>query len=1754
LLQSRRQSVSFTAMPPGVLVNDSRANSTDDIQIALAPHIQTYLSQTGRRHSCCSVMLPVAFERAAAKSWLDPKFDSPVLEEQFQASVFPHIRMRYRFTLSYILLCSLVWCLYFVIDGGSEDFWRPISTSFSMMSLVTIMAMCFTHWDLYKQHRTLTSALTALLLCSASLAFLTYTGRAFSPLGHFAICLEIVLLIYTALPMPLWLGASIAICYSIAFELVSHMVIGVSAVHGATTNEAAGAGAGGAAAASGSVSDPSHKILMLRIMAHLSVHLVGVHVLIMNLVRMRGTFMKVGQNLLVRRQLEMEKQLKEKMIHSVMPPKVADMLLNEGGSGGLDPSQPPESHYMRPRASHDVKSLFRPFHMHSMENVSILFADIVGFTRMSSTKTAEQLVEILNDLFERFDDLCTLSGCEKISTLGDCYYCVSGCPEPRADHAICCVEMGLGMIDAMRCFDAQRHEGVKMRVGVHTGTVLCGIVGTRRVKFDVWSNDVSLANKMESSGKPEQVHISQETSSFLGDAYYLEEGEEVFGHRTYFVVGRRRDVSRANSLSPSMAATATGGSSLLLPGAHGAFASLSQSATNISVVQPHVPPASPVGQLSNSLKSSPVLSMRPRLTSLSMKLRKKSQSQTQPTSQGRNLDLERGIIHPAATGIPPVIVVRERPKIIITTKSLPGSLDSDEQPPAATVTLEHEQPAAVQQELRGKIKLKMWKMPRFLKLSARSKDKPSSDKDKDKDKEKEKDRDRDREQAGRTHSNSLPAPGDECLAFIEAATPSPSPVANGCSGYQQLPVLVETTCSTRLSSNQMLDIPNAARPVLHHAATSTALSSSVLRSPDGAAAATSGSCCSPGQYSMYDDIIDVRSYISQSRSDISPFGRTGSYRSQCGRQSNAAAGAVAPAPAASQPLEQSPLPRPRASTLTTARGISTEPSSSHAAAAAGAAGVNCLPAPGQAHSHSHSRNSSIWPDGLSICPSATSRKDSGIKSNSRRSSIQQQIYALNQSAISQHRVSGYFTSSTSSISNLGEAGALPCALSLPLPLPLPMTMPPPAAALGQHQQQADPLAACLQQLRKQSDLQLIRCVRDNARSQRSYLVKPPLRRFSLYFKSRQLERDFRSKAHRFGSEHETEGPPTLATPRYNTYIDIFVGIAVYLCISVSLFLMTQNTVTPSFRLWVTLFSCFTAIQVFALFLFTRQMCRRHGTRLRSKSTASEQLTAGGTGHNSESTTPLPSHQQHQQHQLQQQHSRQSRRQSRQSQQFESCADRIFEAISSWYPWHICLAVLMAMPVVLIIANFLLLDLTQLEAFEYHYGFLIFVCIVHFCNFTQLNCWMRNVLAFLAALCFIGIAVSQLTVYSSRSETEPETETEPEASAHADANRSAASAFIYEEIKWFHDYHVEIYLDLLLILVLVWLLNREFEIGYRLTFYGNAVANQDKVRVQNMKNQADMLLHNIIPKHVAEHLKNTAKYSENHRNIAIIFASIVNFNEMYDESYLGGKEFLRVLNELIGDFDELLSHPKFRAVEKIKTIGSTFMAASGLDPSHRGAGDEHIHTLMEFAIEMQRVVNEFNKDLLEFNLILRIGMNIGDVTAGVIGTSKLYYDIWGDAVNVASRMDSTGLPNRIQVGKDCLPFLAACYEFEPRGSVYVKGKDHMEVFLYTGRRPQLEEEQAQLLEGHESAPELAQEAQDQAPGPVDCEPAVEQAAEAAEADEADDADEEEEEEDEEEDGDLHSSETTTLFKSQESLHAAHAANGGSHFNAANTTET
>lgn len=391
--------------------------------------------------------------------------------------------------------------------------------------------------------------------------------------------------------------------------------------------------------------------------------------------------------------------------------------------------------------------------------------------------------------------------------------------------------------------------------------------------------------------------------------------------------------------------------------------------------------------------------------------------------------------------------------------------------------------------------------------------------------------------------------------------------------------------------------------------------------------------------------------------------------------------------------------------------------------------------------------------------------------------------------------------------------------------------------------------------------------------------------------------------------------------------------------------------------------------------------------------------------------------------------------------------KMFWCCSRWYHWNAFGCILVSLPVASVLTNFSCTNDFSIDMSDYLYTYLLFVGVIHFCNFTQLNCWMKNIMATIFSVIFVILI---RTGYCDDFQEEALLLNNSLLnSTLSEIPLNITNGTLVHQTKKHHIYDFEMLLDLILLLFLVWVLNREFEIGYRMSFHAHYIANRDKIHVMSLKNQADWLIYNIVPEHVAEQLKRNAKYSENFKDVAIIFASIVNFNEMYDESYLGGKEFLRVLNELIGDFDELLTRPEFKSVEKIKTIGSTFMAASGLNSKMRETQEdpnEHLYALMDFALAMQNVIDNFNRDLLEFNLILRIGYNFGDVTAAVIGETKLYYDIWGDAVNIASRMDSTGVNGRIQVGEHCLEILEKKYCFEHRGPIYVKGKDEMNVYL------------------------------------------------------------------------------------------------------------
>lgn len=587
----------------------------------------------------------------------------------------------------------------------------------------------------------------------------------------------------------------------------------------------------------------------------------------------------------------------------------------------------------------------------------------------------------------------------------------------------------------------------------------------------------------------------------------------------------------------------------------------------------------------------------------------------------------------------------------------------------------------------------------------------------------------------------------------------------------------------------------------------------------------------------------------------------------------------------------------------------------------------------------------------------------------------------------QHRVSGYYTSSQSSLNEPSKS-----------------RLPPP---LDEKQVQS------LQKLRKQSDLQLIRCVQDNARSGINYFMQPPLNRFTLFFKTSEMEKHYRDKAHR--SDDCEDFPPTLTTSRFNTALDILVSAIIFIAVAVSILVLYNQ-----WRESIGWFMFFILIEAAAMSL----CIYRHYLKWKAKN------------------NPLMTER-------------------------VSRSVKIFRKLSNWYPWHLSGSLLISLPILAVLINFSCQNTTMtiLKGEQSLYVYLLYVGIVHFCNFTQMSWLVKNMLVTIYSGLFLFLAV--LGCHEANTQLlSGDIKLAPQVVAHNFSEAvnvtnitsifdvlSGNSTLEFDDMP--HKIHlIELYLDIALLLMLVWFLNREFEISYRLSFYSNVVANRDKQRVQNMRNQADWLLHNIIPRHVADQLKNTAKYSENHKDVGIIFASIVNFNEMYDESYLKGKEYLRVLNELIADFDELLERPAFQHVEKIKTIGSTFMAASGLNPDLRHASRgtyDHLYQLMDFALEMQKVVDNFNQDLLEFDFILRIGYNFGDVTAGVIGTTKLYYDIWGDAVNIASRMDSTGVANRIQVGEACIPVLNARYDFEPRGSVYVKGKDDMNVYLVIGKK-------------------------------------------------------------------------------------------------------
>ena len=183
--------------------------------------------------------------------------------------------------------------------------------------------------------------------------------------------------------------------------------------------------------------------------------------------------------------LLIEQEKSERLLLNILPPPIALRLKN---------------------GQKEIADLF--------QQATVLFADVMNFTGLSSGISPQELLLLLNELFEIFDRACDKYGLEKIKTMGDAYIAVAGLPTPRADHIECAARMALETNEAVA-----RHCRLRVRIGLHTGPVVAGVVGIKKFAYDMWGNTVNVASRMQSSCDPQQIHVTEDIYLALKDRF-----------------------------------------------------------------------------------------------------------------------------------------------------------------------------------------------------------------------------------------------------------------------------------------------------------------------------------------------------------------------------------------------------------------------------------------------------------------------------------------------------------------------------------------------------------------------------------------------------------------------------------------------------------------------------------------------------------------------------------------------------------------------------------------------------------------------------------------------------------------------------------------------------------------------------------------------------------------------------------------------------------------------------------------------------------------------------------------------------------------------------------------------------------------------------------------------------------------------------------------------------------------------------------
>jgi guanylate cyclase len=209
----------------------------------------------------------------------------------------------------------------------------------------------------------------------------------------------------------------------------------------------------------------------------------------------------------------------------------------------------------------------------------------------------------------------------------------------------------------------------------------------------------------------------------------------------------------------------------------------------------------------------------------------------------------------------------------------------------------------------------------------------------------------------------------------------------------------------------------------------------------------------------------------------------------------------------------------------------------------------------------------------------------------------------------------------------------------------------------------------------------------------------------------------------------------------------------------------------------------------------------------------------------------------------------------------------------------------------------------------------------------------------------------------------------------------------------------------------------------------------------LQTESDGLLHNILPDEIARRLKaSQTMIADDYASASVLFADVVDFTPMSAE--MSPPELVGLLNAVFTTFDGFVSELD---LEKIKTVGDAYMVAAGV-PRER---PDHAHAIADLALRIRDCVE--TTTFAGHRISLRIGINSGPVVAGIVGTHKFAYDLWGDVVNIASRMESEGVPGSIQVSPATYELIRDRYVCEPRGGVRIKGKGDMNTFILASKR-------------------------------------------------------------------------------------------------------